>query len=226
MRVVEQEAVVEFAQFATRRRVDLRLVGEDRAHLRGVDSQHRIGEVGTAVHARNHSRGKPYDAAWRTESARPDQDRTRLVPCPGGSTHAPTAGSRVLVVRAPCPVGLCVEHRRHRWSSCYSPKRGSGRQRSGGGGGGCSVSSESAAVTVNIQNFAFAPAEVTAAVGRDDQLDKSRLGGAHRHDRRRRVRHRQHRAGRNGRARVRCSGTYPYHCNIHPNMTGTITITE
>ena len=29
------------------------------ANLRGVDSQHRIGEVGTALHARNHSRGKP-----------------------------------------------------------------------------------------------------------------------------------------------------------------------
>ena len=74
------------------------------------------------------------------------------------------------------------------------------------GGGGCSTSSEAAAVTVNIQNFAFDPPEVTAAVGETigwtnaDSAPHTATtddGG---------VRHREHRPGRNGRARVRCSG--------------------
>jgi plastocyanin len=94
------------------------------------------------------------------------------------------------------------------------------------GGGGCSVSSEAAAVTVNIQNFAFAPAEVTAAVGETigwtngDSAPHTATtddGGCD-----------------TGNIEQDATvglvfdavGTYPYHCNIHPNMTGTITITE
>jgi len=94
------------------------------------------------------------------------------------------------------------------------------------GGGGCSVSSEAAAVTVNIQNFAFAPAEVTAAVGETIGW-KNADSAAHTattYD------------GGCDTGNIEqdatvglvfdAAGTYPYHCNIHPNMTGTITITE
>jgi len=94
------------------------------------------------------------------------------------------------------------------------------------GGGGCSASSEAAAVTVQIANFAFDPPEVTAAVGEtigwtngdstahtattdDGACDTGNIA-------------------QNATAGLvfDAAGTYAYHCKIHPNMTGTITITE
>ena len=92
------------------------------------------------------------------------------------------------------------------------------------GGGGCSVSSEAAAVTVNIQNFAFDPPEVTAAVGEtigwtngdsaahtattdDGGCDTGNIA-----------------ANATAGLVFDAAGTYTYHCNVHPNMTGTITI--
>ena len=92
------------------------------------------------------------------------------------------------------------------------------------GGGGCSVSSEAATVTVNIQNFAFAPAEVTAAVGETigwtnaDSAPHTATtddGGCDTGN-----------IAQNATAGLvfDAAGTYPYHCNVHPNMTGTITI--
>jgi len=91
-------------------------------------------------------------------------------------------------------------------------------------GGGCSVSSEAATVTVNIQNFAFDPPEATAAVGEtigwtnadsaphtattdDGACDTGNIA-------------------QNASAGLvfDAAGTYTYHCNVHPNMTGTITI--
>jgi plastocyanin len=93
-------------------------------------------------------------------------------------------------------------------------------------GGGCSESSEAPAVTVNIRNFAFAPAEATAKVGETigwtngdaaphtATLDDDSCGTGS--------------LAENATAGLvfDAAGTYPYHCNIHPNMTATITITE
>lgn len=92
------------------------------------------------------------------------------------------------------------------------------------GGGGCTTSSEAGAVSVGIENFAFAPAEVTAAVGEtitwtnadsaphtatldDASCDTGNIA-------------------QNASAGLvfDAAGTYPYHCTIHPNMTGAITI--
>ncbi len=94
------------------------------------------------------------------------------------------------------------------------------------GGGGCSTSSEAAAVTVQIANFAFDPPEATAKVGEtigwtnndptphtatldDASCDTGNIAA-------------------DGTAGLvfDAAGTYAYPCKIHPNMTGTITITE
>jgi plastocyanin len=92
------------------------------------------------------------------------------------------------------------------------------------GGGGCTASSEAGAVSVGIENFAFAPADVTAAVGEtitwtnsdsaphtatldDGACDTGNIA-------------------QNASAGLvfDAAGSYPYHCTIHPNMKGTITI--
>jgi len=92
------------------------------------------------------------------------------------------------------------------------------------GGGGCSTSSEAAAVTVNIQNFAFDPPEVTAAVGETigwtnaDSAPHTATTDDGRCD--------TGNIAQNASAGLvfDAAGTYTYHCSVHPNMTGTITI--
>jgi plastocyanin len=94
------------------------------------------------------------------------------------------------------------------------------------GGGGCSTSTEAAAVTVQIANFAFDPPEATAKVGEtigwtnNDSTAHTATtddGGCDTGD-----------IAPNATAGLvfDAAGTYAYHCKIHPNMTGTITITE
>jgi plastocyanin len=92
------------------------------------------------------------------------------------------------------------------------------------GGGGCTTSSEEGAAQVGIENFTFSPGDVTAAVGEtitwtnedsaphtatldDGACDTGNIA-----------------QGATAGLVFDAAGTYPYHCNIHPNMTGTITI--
>jgi plastocyanin len=91
-------------------------------------------------------------------------------------------------------------------------------------GGGCTTSSEAGTVSVGIENFAFAPADVTAAV--DETITWTNSDSA------------PHTATLDDGACdtgniaqdasaglvFDAAGTYPYHCAIHPNMMGTITI--
>jgi plastocyanin len=94
------------------------------------------------------------------------------------------------------------------------------------GGGGCSASNEAAAVSVQIANFAFDPPQATAKVGEtigwtngDSTAHTATTddGGCDTGN-----------IAQNATAGLvfDAAGTYAYHCKIHPNMTGTITITE
>ena len=92
------------------------------------------------------------------------------------------------------------------------------------GGGGCSASSDAGAASVAIENFAFNPADVSAAVGETITWTNSDSAG--------------HTAtlddgscdtgtiapDASGGLVFDAAGTYTYHCTIHPNMTGSITI--
>jgi plastocyanin len=90
----------------------------------------------------------------------------------------------------------------------------------------CAPSTDAATVTVAMADFEFAPAEATAAVG--DVVAWSNSDAA------------PHTAtlddgacatgniptGGSGALVFNTAGTFPYHCAIHPQMTGTVTITE
>lgn len=91
-------------------------------------------------------------------------------------------------------------------------------------GAACSESAAAGEVAVAIADFAFSPADITATVGQtvtftnndsaphtatlDDgscttpNLDQGESGGL----------------------TFTAAGTYPFHCNVHPNMKGTITV--
>jgi plastocyanin len=92
------------------------------------------------------------------------------------------------------------------------------------GGGGCTTSGETGGVSVGIANFAFEPADVTAAVGQTITWTNSD-SAAH-------TATLDNNACDTGSIAKDASaglvfdapGTYAYHCKIHPNMTGTITI--
>ena len=93
-----------------------------------------------------------------------------------------------------------------------------------GGGAVCDVSTDAATQTVTIANFAF-PAGITAAVGdviafqNDDSAphtatlddDACTTGNIS--------------SGTSQSLVFNEPGDYPFHCKVHPNMTGTITIT-
>jgi plastocyanin len=95
----------------------------------------------------------------------------------------------------------------------------------GGGGAPCAVAQSAGSVAVKIANFAFAPATVSAKVGDTITWTNSDSTG--------------HTAtvdgqdpcttptlasGASGSITFSQAGTYPFHCKIHPQMTGTITV--
>lgn len=88
----------------------------------------------------------------------------------------------------------------------------------------CAVSSAAGEVSVAIEGFAFNPADITATVGqtitftnRDSAphtatLDDGSCSTANIPN------------GGSGGLVFSAPGTYPFHCGVHPNMKGTITI--
>jgi plastocyanin len=88
----------------------------------------------------------------------------------------------------------------------------------------CSEGSAAGEVSVAIADFAFNPADISASVGQtitftnNDSaphtatLDDDSCGTANLND------------GDSGGLTFAAAGTYPFHCAIHPNMKGTITI--
>jgi plastocyanin len=88
----------------------------------------------------------------------------------------------------------------------------------------CSESAGAGEVSVAIADFAFNPADISAAVGQtitftnNDSaphtatLDDDSCGTPNLND------------GDSGGLTFTAAGSYPFHCDIHPNMKGTITI--
>lgn len=88
----------------------------------------------------------------------------------------------------------------------------------------CTESAAAGEVSVTIADFAFSPADITASVGQtitftnNDSaphtatLDDDSCGTANLSD------------GDSGGLTFTVAGTYPFHCEVHPNMKGTITV--
>ena len=92
------------------------------------------------------------------------------------------------------------------------------------GGAACSESSAAGEVSVSIEGFAFKPASISATVGQtitftngdsaphtatldDGSCTTPNIAN-----------------GASDGLTFTAAGTYPFHCNVHPNMKGTITI--
>lgn len=91
-------------------------------------------------------------------------------------------------------------------------------------GGACTPSTEAGDVEVSIEGFQFSPASIEASTGQtinftnadsaphsatldDGSCTTPNLGG-----------------GESGGLTFSAAGTYPFHCRVHPDMKGTITI--
>lgn len=91
-------------------------------------------------------------------------------------------------------------------------------------GAACEVSSAAGEVTVAIADFAFSPTDITAAAGQtitftnndsaphtatldDDSCGTPNIA-----------------QGESNGLTFSTAGTYPFHCAVHPNMKGTITV--
>lgn len=91
-------------------------------------------------------------------------------------------------------------------------------------GGACAPSTEAGDVEVSIEGFQFSPASIEASTGQtitftngdsaphsatldDDSCATPNLGG-----------------GESGGLTFTAAGTYPFHCRVHPDMRGTITV--
>ncbi len=135
-----------------------------------------------------------------------------LVAACGGSTGsaAPVASAAAPSVAAP---------------SAAAPSAAAGSAApSTAGGSACSVSTGTATVAVTIQGFAFSPAAITAKVGdhigftnKDSVGHTATLDDAS-------CTTDTIAAGASGALTFTAAGSYPFHCKIHPNMMGTITV--
>jgi plastocyanin len=91
-------------------------------------------------------------------------------------------------------------------------------------GAACTESAEAGEVSVAIADFAFSPADITATVGQtitftnNDSaphtatLDDDSCGTTNIAD------------GETAGLTFTAAGTFPFHCAVHPNMKGTITV--
>jgi plastocyanin len=105
-----------------------------------------------------------------------------------------------------------------------APSTGGGASAPAAGGAACTVSTDTGTVAVTIKGFAFNPNAISAKVGEvvgfvnndttahtatldDDSCSTDNIA-----------------AGASMSLTFSAAGTYPFHCKIHPNMTGTITV--
>ena len=105
-----------------------------------------------------------------------------------------------------------------------APAASAGGGGGGGGAGGCSVASGAGTATVEIKDFKYNPDPITAKVGdviswtngdsvpHTATLDEGDCGTE------------QLSQGASGGLTFTEAGTYTYHCAVHSNMKGTITI--
>lgn len=108
--------------------------------------------------------------------------------------------------------------------SSAAPSTGGAASAPAGGGAACTVSTDTGTVAVTIKGFAFNPNAISAKVGEvvgfvnnDTTAHTATLDDGS-------CSTENIDAGATMSLSFSAAGTYPFHCKIHPNMTGTITV--
>jgi plastocyanin len=155
-----------------------------------------------------------------------------VVPCGDAPDKAPIDRRSAMTRRATTVLGLAstlvlVLAACGGGSTSSAPSAAASAAASAGGGGGgaaCTASTGAGTVQVSIKGFAFNPAQVTAKVGdvitftNDDSTGHTATldDGSCTTE--------TIAAGAAGALSFTAAGSYPFHCKIHPTMTGTITV--
>ena len=217
-RVVEEEAVAEVAQLAARDRVDLRLVEQEPAHRR------RRRCRGCAVRSTFPYCPRPNDTERETGPATADVP-TDIVgpndggrPCPASRCHrGPRSLSLLTLTLAACR----RRSQRHRPARPARPP--------------ASASAADRRLQRDARTRASWPSPsrtsrstrptITAKVGDVIAFTNNDTRRSHRDPRRRLVHDADdRRAARRTGSSFSAAGTYPFHCKIHTDMKGTITV--
>jgi amicyanin len=146
-------------------------------------------------------------------------------------SKAPLVLGLVIIIVAVIVVVLIAGHKSSTTNSTAANQSMADMDMSGNNGSSDSNSSDNATATdsVNIDNFAFSPAKITVKVGttvtwtNKDSVTHtvtSDDGSAAAFD------SGNLESGKTYQFTFQKAGTYTYHCNIHPDMQGTIVVTE
>lgn len=106
-----------------------------------------------------------------------------------------------------------------------APSAAAGSPSAAGGGAPCAAATTAGTVTAKIANFAFDPDAITAKVGDTITWTNSdSTGHTATVDGQDACTTQTLATGASGSITFSAAGTYPFHCKIHPNMKGTITV--
>jgi plastocyanin len=208
--IVQEDGVAQVAYVSSRGRMHTSFIEDQAAHRRRIDGRHALQTIAVRKTG-TVGRDVPWpDTAYKEESMH----------------HRAIAGlaAAAILVLAACSSSAATSAPSSVASAAPTVEASSAPSAAAGGGAACSESTDAGQVAVAIKNFAFGPADVQAKVG---QIIAFSNGDSA-----------PHTAtlddgtcttgtispGSADGLVFTAAGTYPFHCKIHTNMKGTITV--